>query len=228
MRREPIVFALRRRQRTAAGTILKASRTRGGGNGRLLDSSEPGERSSLAPASMLEGSAVINPRASPSLPACVASADPLPNAAERAPDCSLHRRVSSINGAIRRAKTAGILPATAGSELAGGDAAAGGLADLHGGPIDEGCRGLCRGGGGGGCNRRSGRGAGGEGRGGRRTRPSACPVGTVNQGGAEVAHGRREGDPPRTPLRPIQRQRANSRLAEIVTGSRVCRRPVPG
>ena len=166
-------WVLRRRQRTAAGTILEASRTRGGGNGRLLDSSEPGERPSLAPASMLEGPAIINPRASPSLPACVASPDPLPNAAERAPDCSLHRRVSSINGAIRRAKTAGSPPAVTDSELAGGGAAAGGLAGLHGDPIDEGCRGLCRGGGGGGCNRRSGRGAGGEGRGRRRARPSA-------------------------------------------------------
>ena len=228
MRREPIVFASRRPQRTAAGTTLEASRTGGGGNGRLLDSSEPGERPSLAPASMLEGPAIINPHASPSLPACVASPDPLPNAAERAPDCSLHRRVSSINGAICTAKTAGILPMATGSELAGEDAAAGGLAGLHGDPIDEVCRELCRGGGGGGGNRRSGRGAGGEGRGGRRTRPSACPVGTVNQGGAEVAHSRREGDPPRTPLRPVQRQRANSRLAGIVTDSRVCRRPVPG
>jgi hypothetical protein len=123
---------------------------------------------------MLEGPAIINPRASPSLPACVASPDPLPNAAERAPDCSLHRRVSSINGAICTAKTAGIQPMAAGNELAGGGAAAGGLAGLHGDPIDEGCRGLCRGGGGGGCNRRSGRGAGG--RVGEGAGPARAPV----------------------------------------------------
>jgi hypothetical protein len=129
---------------------------------------------------MLEGSAVINPRARPSLPACVASPDPLPNATERAPDCSLRRRVSSINGAICTAKTAGILPMAAGSELVGGDAAAGGLAGLHSGPIDQGCRGLCRGGGGGGCNRRSGRGDGGEAQGRRTTRSSAYPAGNVS------------------------------------------------
>ena len=177
---------------------------------------------------MLEGPAIINPHASPSLPACVASPDPLPNAAERAPDCSLHRRVSSINGASCTAKTAGILPMATGSELAGEDAAAGGLAGLHGDPIDEGCCGLCRGGGGGGCNGRSGHGDGGEAQGRRRARPSACPAGSVSQRRAEEAQRRRKGDQPRTPSRPVQRRRANSRLVGIVTCSGVCRRPVPG
>ena len=77
---------------------------------------------------MLEGPAFISPRTSPSLPACVASPDPLPNAAEHTPDCSLHRRVSLINGAICGAKTAGIPPMVAGNESAAGDGAAGGLA----------------------------------------------------------------------------------------------------
>lgn len=60
--------------------------------------------------SVLEGPATKNPRASPSLPACVPSPDPLPNAAESASDCSLHRRVSSSNGVFFWAKAADIPP----------------------------------------------------------------------------------------------------------------------
>ena len=148
---------------------------------------------------------MMSSRVSPFLPACVASPDPLPNAAEHAPDCSLHRRISSINGEICRAQTAGIRPMVASNQTMARDAVAGGLVDVQGDPIDEGCCGLCCGGGGGGCNLRSGHEAGGEGQGRRRDRQSACASGIVSPGRADVAHRRREGDRPRTQLQAIQR-----------------------
>ena len=135
------MFALRRRQRTAAGTILKASRTRGGGNGRLLDSSEPGELPSLAPASLLEGSATTSTSASPSLPARFASPDPLLCSSVCPVDCSLHRSMSTTKDATYHSKTAQTWPRIAGTEAAAAGAQAGGYGGVQRGPIDKGCRG---------------------------------------------------------------------------------------
>ena len=69
----------------------------------------------------------MNPRASPSLPAHIASPDPLLNAAESAPSCALHRRVSLLNGAICRAETVDLLSMVAGNDLAAEDVGVCGL-----------------------------------------------------------------------------------------------------
>ena len=73
------------------------------------------------------------------LPARFAFPDPLTHAAESAPDCSLHRRVSVANDAVYPAKTAQTSPTTTSSEAAPKGPAFDGAGGAQGGRIDEGC-----------------------------------------------------------------------------------------
>ena len=76
-----------------------------------------------------------------SLPARFAFPDPLPHAAERAADCSLHRRISVAKGEIWSPKNAQPSPFIATTENVAEDAASGGAGGAQHGPIDEGRRG---------------------------------------------------------------------------------------
>ena len=136
---DSIMVALRKGQRTATDAILEASRAARGEVGRLFRSPVPGKRPSLAPASQLEGSAIMSMFASPSLPAGFASPDPLPHVSESAVDCSLHRSMSTAEFATYCSKTVQTSPTVAGTEAAAADTPAGGCGGANRGPIDEGC-----------------------------------------------------------------------------------------
>ena len=134
------MVALRTGQRTATDAIQEATRAAGGEFRRLLRSSAPGKRPSLAPASQLEGSATMSTSARRSLPARFASPDPLPHASDSPVDCSLHRSMSTAEFATYRSKMVQIPPMVAGAEATAADAPAGGCGGAKGGPIDEGRR----------------------------------------------------------------------------------------
>ena len=74
------------------------------------------------------------------LPARFAFPDPLTHAAESAPDCSLHRRVSVANDAVFSPKTAQTSPIITSTEAKAEEAQVGASGDVQDGPIDDGCR----------------------------------------------------------------------------------------
>ena len=134
------MVALGTGQRTAMDAILEATRAAGGEVGRLFRPPAPGELPSLAPASLLEGSATTSTSASPSLPARFASPDPLPRSSVCPVDCSLHRSMSMTEFMTYGSKTAQTSPMVVGTEVSAADAPAGGCGGAQRGPIDEGCR----------------------------------------------------------------------------------------
>ena len=109
-------------QRTAMDAIQEATRAAGGEFRRLLRATAPGKRPSLAPASPLEGPAIVSTSARRSLPARFAFPDPLPHASDSPVDCSLHRSVSTAKDATYHSKTAQTSPMVAGAETAPADA----------------------------------------------------------------------------------------------------------
>ena len=135
------MVALRNLQRTATDAILEATRAAGGEFRRLLRSPAPGKLPSLAPASPLEGLAIVSTSARRLLPARFAFPDPLPHASDSPVDCSLHRLMSTAKDATYHSKTAQTWPRIAGTEAAAAGAQAGGYGGVQRGPIDKGCRG---------------------------------------------------------------------------------------
>ena len=130
-------FELRTLQRTATDAIQEASRAERGADGRLFWRPAAGKRPSVAPASQLGGSGAMSMLARAALPARFAFPEHLSHAAESAPDCSLHRRVSVANDAVYSAETAQTSPIITTTEVPAKDAASGGFGGVGRGLIAE-------------------------------------------------------------------------------------------